>query len=137
MMALANLLHHPAIGSQTMSGLIEGRTIKRSNKDLGRVLAIAYLSDKRQEDSLLDWPELWADTLQHCFPSLRSQLAARAGSGIRQILSPENEPDLDEARQTCAYGLLASRPPTLTVLRAVGRRLLQDAVEPLEKRQSK
>ena len=31
-MALANLLHHPAIGEEPMSGLIGGRCIKRSNK---------------------------------------------------------------------------------------------------------
>jgi hypothetical protein len=38
MMALANLLEHPAIRPERMSGLIESRAIKRSNKDLGRVL---------------------------------------------------------------------------------------------------
>jgi len=41
MMALANLLHHPDIGTETMTGLIADREIKRSNKDLGRVLALA------------------------------------------------------------------------------------------------
>ena len=40
MMALANLLHHPVIGTETMSGLIAGRRIRRSNKDLGRVLVM-------------------------------------------------------------------------------------------------
>ncbi len=40
MMALANLLEHPAIGPETMSDGFAGRSdIKRSNKDLGRVLA--------------------------------------------------------------------------------------------------
>ncbi len=52
MMALANMLEHPKIKSDTMSGLLQGRTIKRSNKDLGRVLAIAYLSTGKDVDSL-------------------------------------------------------------------------------------
>jgi hypothetical protein len=47
-MALANLLEHPVIGPQTMSTKIGGRTLKRSNKDLGRVLAIARLSENRR-----------------------------------------------------------------------------------------
>lgn len=45
MMALANLLEHPEIKSERMSGLFAGRAIKRSNKDLGRVLAITTLAD--------------------------------------------------------------------------------------------
>jgi hypothetical protein len=48
LMALANLLEHPVIGPQTMSTKIGGRTLKRSNKDLGRVLAIARLSENRR-----------------------------------------------------------------------------------------
>lgn len=40
MMALANLLHHPVIGQQ----IIKGSSDKRSNKDLGRVLALSWLA---------------------------------------------------------------------------------------------
>ena len=43
MMALANLLHHPKIGPE----LIKGTEEKRSNKDLGRVLALAWLTAER------------------------------------------------------------------------------------------
>jgi len=46
MMALANMLEHPSISPDLMSGIIHDRKIKRSNKDLGRVLAIACLSVK-------------------------------------------------------------------------------------------
>ncbi len=53
-MALANLLHHPTIGETSMSGLIGQRRIKRSNKDLGRVLALAYLAELKQEDAMLE-----------------------------------------------------------------------------------
>jgi len=79
MMALANLLHHPTIGPETMSGLIDGRKIKRSNKDLGRVLALAQLSEAKQEDSTLDWSRLWGDALKSKFPSTWREHARHAG----------------------------------------------------------
>ena len=44
MMALANLLEHPEIKSDAMISLFAGCWIKRSDKDLGRVLAITTLS---------------------------------------------------------------------------------------------
>jgi hypothetical protein len=133
MMALANLLHHPSIGPETMSGLIDGREIKRSNKDLGRVLALAILSEEKQADSVLGWPSLWSSALQNRFPSKWRELALRVGSGLRQLMLFANELDLDEARHTCVLGLLVSRPPNLTQLRAIGERLIQDAIEPFEK----
>jgi hypothetical protein len=132
MMALANLLHHPAIGPQTMSGLIGGRRIKRSNKDLGRVLALALLAERKNEDTLLTWARLWADALQVRFPARWQALAIQAGPGVRQLLEQDHEEDFDEALHTCAYGLLASQPPTPALLRVVGERLLADAIEPLE-----
>jgi hypothetical protein len=132
-MALANLLHHPAIGEQPMSGLIGGRRIKRSNKDLGRVLALAYLAEARQEDSLLAWPRVWAAALQSRFPTIWRSLVPNVGNGLRQLIQPENEADLDEARHTCEYGLLVSQAPSLKLLEVTGKRLLQDAIEPLEK----
>jgi len=131
-MAIANLLHHPAIGSQTMSGLIAGRRIKRSNKDLGRVLALARLAEAKEEDSLQKWPELWAAALQSRFPASWRKLVPRVGTGLRQLLRPENEADLEEAHHTCANGLLVSQSPTLKLLEVTGERLIQDAIEPLE-----
>jgi hypothetical protein len=132
-MALANLLHHPAIGEEPMSGLIGGRRIKRSNKDLGRVLALAYLAEARLEDSLLEWPQVWAAALQSRFPTIWRDLIPKVGNGLRQLIQPENETDLDEARHTCEYGLLVSQAPSLKLLEVTGKRLLQDAIEPLEK----
>jgi hypothetical protein len=132
MMALANLLHHPSIGTQTMSGLIGGRRIKRSNKDLGRVLALGLLAERRNEDILLTWTSLWADALQSRFPERWQEFALQAGQGVRQLLKREHEADFDEALHTCSYGLLASHPPTPALLRTVGERLLADAIEPLE-----
>ena len=132
MMALANLLHHPTIGPQTMSGLIGGRQIKRSNKDLGRVLALALLAERKNEDTLLTWAPLWAEALQTRFPARRRELALRAGDGLRQILGGKAEDDFDEALHTSAYGLLASLPLSAALMRTVGERLLADAIEPLE-----
>jgi hypothetical protein len=131
-MAIANLLHHPEIGLETMSGLIGGRRIKRSNKDLGRVLALARLAESKEEDSLLEWPKLWTAALRSRFPTLWQSLVPHVGSGLRQLLRPENEADLEEARHTCEYGLLASQAPSLKLLQVTGQRLIQDAIEPLE-----
>ncbi len=131
MMALANLLEHPAIAPQTMTGGFADRTdIKRSNKDLGRVLAIARLAIGQDEDTLLDWPKEWLAALQDRFPDDFRDLATRVGQGLRALL--ESEPDLEQALYTCANGLLASNPPTLMQLKIAGERLLQDAVVPLE-----
>ena len=132
MMSLANLLEHPAIKPETMSALIGGREIKRSNKDLGRVLAIAHLASIRDEDALLEWPEKWLRGLVTLLPEeIRGEIAD-FGSGIRQLLDEKYEHDLDEALHTCVYGLLAKLPPTMDQLKVAGERLLLDAVEPVE-----
>lgn len=130
MMALANLLHHPFIGTETMTGLIEGRSIKRGNKDLGRVLALAYLAMQKDEDALCGWPALWAEALKTRFPGESAALCARAGSGLRRLLA--SPPDMEEASHSCAFGLLASYRLTPQQLGIAGLRLVQDAVEPLE-----
>jgi hypothetical protein len=126
MMALANLLSHRAIGPETMSTMIEDRAIKRSNKDLGRVLALARLSSDTEIER---WPHKWVEALKVCFPTRWRDLAISAGEGLRQLLSSEE--DLEEARITCNVGLLAREPVTPDQLRATGERLLQDALEPL------
>ena len=131
MMALANMLEHPEIKPDTMSGPIQGRTIKRSNKDLGRVLAIAYLSTGQDVDILETWPDIWQKALQDRFPEDWHKLVRNSGLGLRRLLL--SGPDLDEAYHTCRYGLLALRPPTLEQLKIAGERLLLDAVEPLGK----
>ncbi len=130
MMALANLLHHPVIGAETMSGMIEGRSIKRSNKDLGRVLALAFLAMRENEDALRGWPALWVTALRKHFPGEWTVLCTLAGSGLRQLLASPGE--LEEAAHSCANGLLALYRLTPQQLRIAGLRLVQDAVEPLE-----
>ena len=132
MMSLANMLEHPTIRPKTMSVPIAGRVIKRSNKDLGRVLAIAHLASIRDEDALFNWPEKWLRSLNSLLPKDIRREKANFGSGIREILNEKNEQDLDEALHTCVYGLLAKFPLKLDQLKVAGERLLVDAIEPVE-----
>lgn len=127
MMALANLLHHTEIKSERMSGLFAGRAIKRSNKDLGRVLALAYLADL---DDYRPWAKEWMQALQSFFPAAWRSLALSAGQGLRALLGSQD--DLEEAHHTCIYGLLSSQSVSLHALEAVGQRLLGDAIEFME-----
>jgi hypothetical protein len=125
MMALANLLEHPAIRPERMSGLIESRAIKRSNKDLGRVLALARLSGEKVED----WPGEWVEALTKIFPDTWKSLAIQGGAGLRAMQASLD--DLEEAAFTCNNGLLASQPVTPEQLGITLQRLLIDAIEPL------
>jgi hypothetical protein len=133
MMVLAHLLEHPEITGETMSRGFAGRSdIRRCNKDLGRVLAIAWLAEGQDGGALLEWPEDWEAVLRATFPERWADVAARAGTGLRALLASEE--DLEQAWHTCIYGLLASkRPSGSEALRASGERLLVDAVEPLER----
>ena len=128
MMAFANLLEHPEIKPEPMSGAIVGRAIKRSNKDLGRVLSIARLIP----DGALDtWPKRWLRALQQEFPVQWRDLGGGTGRGLRALLASPN--DFEEAHHTCVTGLLAHLPSlTLENLRLTAERVLVDAVEPLE-----
>ncbi len=128
MMALANLLEHPVIRPEVMSSQIASRSIKRSNKDLGRILSIAYLS---RDDVFEAWSDHWVRALRREFPTQWPSLASHAGNGLRALLDSPN--DLEEAHHTCINGLLASIPGiTIENLAFVGKRVLVDAIEPLE-----
>ena len=124
MMALANLLEHPEIGPE----MIKGTNIKRSNKDLGRVLAIARLSTDADIDN---WADAWVRALTEVFPFDWKTLVRNAGNGLRQLL---NSPaDLQQAMETCNNGLLASRSVTAEQLKATGERLVVSAIADLER----
>lgn len=129
LMALANLLEHPEIKSERMASLFEGRAIKRSNKDLGRALAIARLSN----GSIIEtWPDIWEATIRSSFPKQFQSLKKNAGNGIRAIL--ESETDFEEVVHTCNFGLLAANPVTSKQMQAVAKRLLNDAIIPFEEK---
>jgi hypothetical protein len=132
MMALANLLSHSAVGNQRMSAPIGGRAILRSAKDLGRVLALAWLSGR---DAAERWLEEWEPALRGCFPRRWRSLARGAGSGLQELL--DNREALEEARITTEVGLLSGRGVTAENLRAVGLQLAADVLTPLAERARK
>ena len=125
-MALANLLSHKKIGPETMSAEIGGREIKRSNKDLGRVLAMARLGD----EELDGWPQIWVNALKSRFPTQFDRLALTVGNGLRALLASEN--DLEQAAHTCNHGLLVDDVVTTRELEFTGRRFMQDVIEPFD-----
>jgi hypothetical protein len=129
MAVLASLLAHPALEPDTVPGaFFEHRAIRRSNEELGRVLAIARLTDEAAIDA---WPAAWEEALKAHFHLRWESLALRAGAGLRALLASDD--DMKEAHAACAAGPLASMPITVEQLRATGRRLVQDVIEPLER----
>jgi len=131
MMALANLLEHPQIKPERMSTAFAGRNIKRSNKDLGRVLAIGYLEQEKYKSDFREWGYEWAVALKDCFRDEWKGLAVNTGSGLAALL--QSDEDLDEVYHTCQYGLLTSFGITTEILREVGYRILGDAIGTLQK----
>lgn len=130
MMALANMLHHPTIADT----LIAGTTSKRSNKDLGRVLALAHLTIERDRrvgtEVLSEWPvSMWA-ALQEKFGSDARKLALRAGTGVRELMRSVS--DLNQAVRIANLGLLASMNIGSEELMATARRLEAEVIEELE-----
>jgi hypothetical protein len=123
MMALANLLHHPSIGLAIMSQNFAGRQIKRSNKDLGRVVALAYLANQLDENALEAWNSRWREALSEMAPSQTESLLGQAPGGLKALLvSPR---DIEQALHTVNNGLLTAAPITEVQFAIALRRLLQ------------
>lgn len=130
MMALANLLSHPFVRPERMSGPIgdRKRKILRSAKDIGRVLAMAHLSSG---DEVEAWLQPWRAGLEACFPAEWRALAATAGSGLRELLAKEEA--LEEAHYTCVDSLLDGTGVSIENLMITGKQLLARVIEPLER----
>lgn len=126
MMALSNLLSHQTLGPDRIQsgGPMQGKL--RSAKDLGRVLALAYLTEPVEIDR---WLPLWEDALRECFPNEWKELAVRAGDGLHELI--ENSDALEEARQTTEIGLLSGKNVTSEMLTVQGERLFDALLEPL------
>ena len=126
MMALSNLLSHRSLDDvEIESG--EFRGLRRCAKDLGRTIALAYLSGREETQS---WVGHWHDALVKCFPRSWREHARSAGSGLRELLVDDQA--MEEARMTTESGLLSGMAIDVPALRGIGERLLMDAVEPLE-----
>jgi hypothetical protein len=125
MMALANLLaHRTARGERMRSGPFAG--LLRPAKDLGRVLALAWLAERERTEA---WLGDWRRALPVSFPTRHPELARRAGDGLRDLLADPEA--LAEARLTTEAGLLAGRNVSVEGLAVTGERLLVDVIEPL------
>jgi hypothetical protein len=125
MMALANLLAHPGVGAiRIASGPMEG--VLRSAKDLGRTIALAYLASREETEK---WPTLWRKALETAFPSQWQELARQTGSGLKELL--EDKSALEDARKTTEVGLLNGMNISTNNLKAIGKRFLVDAIDPL------
>jgi hypothetical protein len=124
MMALSNLLHHPDIEAKRMSAPIEGRLIKRANKDLGRVVAMSHLSNQIDEDAVEGWPGLWRQAMQdlNAPESTRAKLDS-INSGMLTLLGSYE--DQDEALHSVNNGLLSSHPMDMNQFTIAIRRYLQ------------
>ena len=92
-----------------------------------RVLALAVLSGRREVAS---WGSEWVGACRRCISAHWQELAATAGSGLRELLASPD--DLEEAHHTCLNGLLATHHVSLSALREAGEQLLATAVAGLE-----
>jgi hypothetical protein len=126
LMALSNLLSHRALTDVRIeSG--EMRGLLRCAKDLGRTLALAFLEDA---PALEQWADVWISALKMCFPESWRTYAASSGNGLRELL--ENDAAMEEARTTTEIGLLNGLGVDVKALRGIGKRVITDAIEPLE-----
>jgi len=123
MMMLANLLEHTRIKPD----LTSDKKTKRSNKDLGRVLAIARLTPSRLWEP---WPQVWSDCLQQCFPNRWHELVSTLGDGLREMLNSPS--DLRQAVENCTTGLLSGRNISAEQLKETGERLIVFVVEEVQ-----
>jgi hypothetical protein len=125
MMALANLLSHPQVGTQKIeSGSMTG--VLRSAKDLGRVIALAHLAGREETET---WHDLWLKATQECFPEHWKELLIQTGSGLEELLQDQNA--LEDARITTDIGILNGLQISAEALQGIGERLIQDVIVPL------
>ena len=106
-----------------MSQHFAGRSIKRSNKDLGRVVAIGFLAEQQDEDALERWKPLWRNALHALAPAHADPLLSLAPNGLRALLASAE--DIEQALHSVNFGLLAATPLSSTQFVIALRRLLQ------------
>jgi hypothetical protein len=127
MMALANLLAHPRVGTDRVTLPLTGtRGGLRSAKDLGRALAIASLTPLSEMET---WPEPWLRGLKEWFPGTWYTLTPEVEKGLADLLS---RPDaMSEAvRFASETGLLSGGGASVERLRAIADQLREFAIKP-------
>jgi hypothetical protein len=129
MMALSNLLSHSTVGTVQVSEPLAGRRLLRSAKDLGRVLALARLSEREETEA---WVGQWERALRDRFPMECSMLARHVGDGMRELL--HTRAAMRDALHAVDHGLLARMEVTVEQLQAVGDQLIADAIDPIARR---
>lgn len=116
MLALVNLIGHVEESGRTMSMKIAGREMLRSSKDLGRVLALAYLAELDDQDGsggVGAWPGLWHGGLRDRYPDTIGTVAATCGDGLLRIQRHPNQ--IEDAYHSAIHGLLAGVAPRPSV----------------------
>jgi hypothetical protein len=126
LMALSNLLSHPVLGTDVIKKPIVGRSILRSAKDLGRVIALAWLEGGNFDE---EWLPIWSSALARHFPDEAKALGARCGDGLRALLADDSA--MEQAHHTTSVGLLRGKNVDIEALRVTGQRVLQFVVDPL------
>lgn len=123
MMALANLLHHPTLGTQRIGNTGE----LRAAKDLGRVLALWFLE---VQDGRAAWGSIWRAGLKARFPRRWKSLAKRVGLGLQALLQDESA--LREAHDLALRGLLAGYPLEVDTFRVLAQEILDGPAQKVQ-----
>jgi hypothetical protein len=117
MLALVNLIGHAEASAATMSKPIAGRvSMLRSSKDLGRVLALAYLVEVADATGLAGvdaWPAIWREALLERYPESMAQIAASCGNGLLRLR--DQAAQIADAQHTAVNGLLSGFTPKPTI----------------------
>jgi hypothetical protein len=123
MMTLANLLSHPALGTQRVNDQTGGPGGLRSEKDLGRALALWFLEGDAGRRT---WHEVWLGALMMRFPETWKHLAARIGAGLEALVA--DRAALREAHGMNLRGLLAGFDLEVENTKALAEELLDGPV---------
>lgn len=108
MMALANLLEH----REYKNNLIGTTNDKRQNKDLGRAIAIGYITGP---NSIRSWMQDWKKALDELYPDQAASMFESSSKGLERLI--QNPEDLAQARDIAMRSILAGKTISLEQFR--------------------